>query len=97
VGSENAHNRTFKLVIKASDNGHSLSAAFLISPSSRGHFGKRNWERILRKGVPRTALSAIDQATGPLLVPFRERRNAAQFQLSQSALAKVDPLQSSHT
>ena len=38
--SANAHTRTFRLAIRATNNGHSLSAIFPVSPSPIGHFGK---------------------------------------------------------
>jgi len=36
-----AHTRTFTLTIRASNNGHSFSAIFPVSPSPIGHFGKK--------------------------------------------------------
>lgn len=36
-----AQTRTFRLAIRAPNNGHSLSAIFPVSPSSIGHFGKK--------------------------------------------------------
>lgn len=35
-----AYTRSFRLAIRAPDNGHSLSAICPVSPSSTGHFGK---------------------------------------------------------
>lgn len=35
-----AQTRTFRLAIRAPDNGHSLSAIFPVFPSHTGHFGK---------------------------------------------------------
>jgi hypothetical protein len=35
-----AHTQTFRLAIRAPDDGHSLSTIFLVSPSPIGHFGK---------------------------------------------------------
>jgi hypothetical protein len=37
-----AQTQTFRLVIRAPNNGHSLSSIIPVSPSPIGYFGKRN-------------------------------------------------------
>jgi len=54
-----ALSQTFGLAIRASGKGHSFSSVFLVYPSPKGYFGKKELGTDFRKGVHRTALSAI--------------------------------------
>ena len=63
---------TFRLAIRAPNNGHSLSAIFPVSPAPIGHFGKEQWEQISGTRNPHASVNAIEAARFPPDVPIRE-------------------------
>lgn len=67
-----AHTRTFRLAVRARDNGHSLSPIFLVFPSPTDHFGKEQSGTDFGKRLLPVALRLIGGAGIPLYVPNRE-------------------------
>jgi hypothetical protein len=85
IASGDAHSRTFRLAVQASDNGHSLSTTFPVSQSPTGHFGKEQSGTDFGKaGAPdgrwrgrRGAIPLIGSQSRKAFVPLRRWKGSS--------------------